>query len=313
MAAAAHSVPFAPNATEFIEPPTLPGWLQSQLPWRRRVARIGDHNVHFIDHQAHREHAVLLMHGNPTWSYLWRKVIHALSGQPVRIIAPDLVGLGLSSKPRSGDFHQLANHIDVQTALIRSLHVERLTIVGQDWGGPIVAGVGHNLSDQLHGMVFANTAVLPPRRFKATAFHRFSNLPWLSDAVFKGLNFPIPVLWTTQGERRSIGLRQTRGYAYPLRRIKDRAAPLALARMVPTALDHPSVETLSIVGRWLSQWRGPSALVWGTRDPILGRALKHHREVLKGAKVYETNAGHFLQEEVPEVLAQAIMEVVHTP
>ena len=311
MAAAAFSIPFDANNVEFIEPPSLPSWLQRQLPWRRRTARIGAHQVHFMDHQAHREHAVLLMHGNPTWSYVWRKVIHALAGQPVRIIAPDLVGFGLSSKPKSAAFHQLAHHIEVQTALVRALDIESLTIVGQDWGGPIVAGVGYNLSERLRGMVFANTAVLPPRRFKATAFHRFANLPWVSDLVFKGLNFPVPFLWTAQGERRSIGTRETRAYAYPFRRRQDRVAPLALARMVPNAPDHPSVETLSVVGPWLAQWKGPSALVWGTQEPILGKALRYHREVFARAKVHETNAGHFLQEEVPHLLAQAILDIVN--
>jgi len=307
---AVHHAKRRTRPVEFVEPPSLPPWLGKQLPWRRRVARIGEHKVHFIDHQDHRDHAVLLMHGNPTWSYLWRKVIHALSGHPVRIIAPDLVGLGLSSKPRDVGFHTLADHIQIQTALVRALNVKTLTIVGQDWGGPIVSGVGYNLSDRLHGIVYGNTGVLPPKHFKATAFHQFSHTPVVSDLVFRSTLFPVPVMWTTQGDKTSIGPRELRAYAYPFGKLADRAAPLALARMVPTYESHPAVEIFQNVGSWVASWRGPASLVWGLRDPILGRALKRLAEALPQAVVRETQAGHFLQEEVPEMLAEEILRVV---
>ncbi len=295
---------------EFVEPPPLPNWLLRELPFHRRAARVGEHQVHFIDHQSHREHVVLMIHGNPTWSYLWRNVIQALSGHPVRVIAPDLVGLGLSSKPRDPDVHTLAHHIDVQTALIRALDVRRLTLVGQDWGGPIVTGVGYNLSDRVHSMVFGNTSVLGPRHFKATAFHRFSNVPLLSEAAFYGAAMPIPLLWTAQGDPKSIGPRRLRAYAYPYRKLRDRTALLALARMVPTCEEHPSVPILRTVGDWVTSFRGPASLVWGLRDPILGRALPRIHAALPQAVVHETQAGHFLQEEVPELIAAEILRVV---
>ena len=79
--------------------------------------------------------------------------------------------------------------------------------------------------------------------------------------------------------------------------------------MVPSSGDHPSVPLLREVEAWIRSWRGPSALVWGQRDPILGRALRRHREALPQASVVETQAGHFLQEEVPEQLAAAVAEV----
>jgi len=79
--------------------------------------------------------------------------------------------------------------------------------------------------------------------------------------------------------------------------------------MVPNTEDHPSVAEMDRIGAWVSGWQGPAALVWGLRDPILGRALRRHRAALPQARVWETQAGHFLQEEVPEVLAEAIREV----
>ncbi|MCA9582561.1 MAG: alpha/beta fold hydrolase, partial [Myxococcales bacterium] len=75
----------------------LPPWLEKDLPFHRRMARVDGHAIHFIDHGAGP--AVVLLHGNPTWSYLWRKVITGFGGR-VRVIAPDLLGFGLSDKPR---------------------------------------------------------------------------------------------------------------------------------------------------------------------------------------------------------------------
>jgi haloalkane dehalogenase len=79
--------------------------------------------------------------------------------------------------------------------------------------------------------------------------------------------------------------------------------------MVPTGSPHPSIGLLEESEHWARGFKGPVALVWGMRDPILGRSLKRMREVFPGAPVTETAAGHFLQEEVPEVLAEAILQV----
>ena len=86
-------------------------------------------------------------------------------------------------------------------------------------------------------------------------------------------------------------------------------APLALARRVPNGEDHPSMPELGRVEEWVRAFRGPVALVWGRKDPILGRTLKRLQEALPRATVVETDAGHFLQEEVPEQLSEAIRAV----
>ena len=114
-----------------------------------------------------------------------------------------------------------------------------------------------------------------------------------------------------RGDPKSISGVVARAYLWPLERISDRVAPLALARMVPNGPNHPSVPALERGQEWLLGFRGPTALVWGTRDPILGRALSRHQKRLPEAIVRTTEAGHFLQEEVPDVLAQAIREVAH--
>jgi haloalkane dehalogenase len=112
-----------------------------------------------------------------------------------------------------------------------------------------------------------------------------------------------------QGDRSSIGWSLRAAYAWPFRRPLDRSGPLGLARMVPNAEEHPSTAVMDRVGAWVEKWRGPAALVWGRRDPLLGRGLRRHRDALPQASVRECDAGHFLQEEVPDLIADAIREV----
>lgn len=297
-------------------PPKLPGWLHRALPFERRAALVDGHLVHFLDHRcaaAVLGHPVLLVHGNPTWSFLWRNVIRALCGTGVRVIVPDLVGFGLSAKPTAVGWHSLERHVHVVHTLVRALDLKHLTVVGQDWGGPIAAAVAARLEAErpgtVTGAVFANTSLLAPRSFRGTSFHRLARTPVVSDLLFRGAGFPLRLLHTAQGDRASIGPRERRAYCMPFRNPARRAGPLALARMVPDGPAHPSVEPLERVDAWVRAFQGPLKLVWGTRDPVLGRALARHAEALPRAEVVETRAGHFLQEEVPDALAQAIADV----
>lgn len=291
---------------DFETAPPLPRWLAPHLPFDRKIATLGSDRIHFVDHGEGRP--VLMMHGNPTWSFLWRKVIGLLPGY--RCVAPDLLGLGLSSKPLRSRAHQLERHVDAISKLVEALQLREFIVVGQDWGGPVAAGVGERLPDRVSGVVFANTAVVRPRRpLKTKAFHRFARAPVVSQLAFRVGGFPLQVLHTTQGDRRSIGRLERRAYRWPLRRFRDRAAPLGLARMVPSSESHPTTATMDRIGSWVEAWDGPAALVWGLRDPILGRGLRRHRECLPQARVWETQAGHFLQEEVPDPIAEAIRQV----
>jgi haloalkane dehalogenase len=294
-----------------VEPPRLPQELDAALPFGRSgyVLERGQdrgRRLHLLDHGHRLARAVFLVHGNPTWSFLWRKVIGLLPPRRFRCVAPDLLGFGLSDKlPAPGD-HTPERHLAALAELVEALDLRSLVLVGQDWGGPLVAGLGTRMPERIAGLVLANTSVLVPARPRGTAFHRFARIPLLSDLAFRGLGFPLPVLGRVQGDPASIRGEVARAYRWPLRRMRDRAGPLGLARMVPDGPQHPSVPALRGGEDWVRGFRGPVALVWGEKDPILGRALRRHEEALPGARVTRTQAGHFLQEEVPEALAEAI-------
>jgi pimeloyl-ACP methyl ester carboxylesterase len=291
----------------FEDPPALPEWLTAAFPFRRRMAAIGPAHLHFVDEG--EGPVVLLAHGNPTWSFLWRKVIARLLPGGVRVVAPDLLGFGLSDKPPRLADHTLDGHVALVSTLFEALGLRDVTIVGQDWGGPIVTRLAAENPERVRALVLANSPVVLPQRFNPSAFHRFAHLPLLSTLVFRGLGFPMQILHRVQGDPASIGRLERRAYRWPLARWRDRAAPLALARLVPDSAVHPSVPFLRVCEGWLRSFKGPTALVWGLQDPILGDSLPRMREALPHALVVETQAGHFLQEEVPVELADAILHV----
>lgn len=254
---------------------------------------------------------VVLLHGNPTWGFLWRKVAKALAGARLRLVMPDLVGLGLSEKPRDPAFHTLENHARLLGALLDAVAPGPLALVLHDWGGPIGLAALADRPGRLAALVVTNTRVGPPRpESKGSRFHRFANMPVVSDVAFRLLGFPQNVLSTTQADRASIRGDVARAYRWPLRRVSDRTAPLALARMVPYRRpDHPSIAGLRRSLEVATSFRGPSAVVWGDRDPILARALRSVTDALPAARVTRVPAGHFLQEETPLAVAEAIRDV----
>jgi haloalkane dehalogenase len=216
----------------------------------------------------------------------------------------------MSSKPDAGA-HTLANHATWLRAAIDQVIGQRpIVVAAQDWGGPIamcaLAG-----SARLRGIVLGNTVVgPPPAKFKPTVFHRLARLPIASEVLFRTLGFPLGVLHLSQGDRSTIRGKVARAYRWPLAHRAERAAPLALARMVPDSADrHPSIPQLQIAEQTFVAAQVPVALVWGMRDPILGRVVNHVARLRPDATVRKTEAGHFLQEEVPEPLAEAILDV----
>ena len=296
----------------FTDAPALPGWLAPLFPAPRRCFQLETgadrgRTIHFVDTAPDRDEAILLLHGNPTWSFLWRKVIERLPER--RCVAPDLLGLGLSSRLSRMEDHSIDRHADALAELVEALELRSILLVGQDWGGPMTAALGRRFPDRIRGLVLGNTSVLVPERPRGTAFHRFARTPVASDIVFRGLGFPQSALWFAQGDRRSIRGKVARAYRWALRDRAGKIAPLALARMVPDSPGHPSVQPLREGEAWARGFEGPVGLVWGERDPILGRALGRHERAFPGAPVIRTQAGHFLQEEVPGPIAEMIQDV----
>lgn len=305
--------------SHWLPAPAVPPWLEPMVPFERSCVEIEGHRLHWME--AGQGQPVLLLHGIPTWSFLWRKVAAALQGEPFRLVMPDLVGLGLSDKPRDHFFHQLRTHARIVGQFIETLGLDRLIFVGQDWGGPVGLLALASRPERAAGLVLLNTIADPPREgARPTFFHRFARWPVISDLAFRVLGYPLNVLASAQGDPSSIRGEVARAYWWPLRRVVDRVAPLALARVggeglgarpwtVPSSPEDSTVEGLRKCEAFLRAFSGPSAIVWGERDPILGRKLRRLERLLPDARITRTQAGHFLQEEVPNEIADAVRDV----
>ncbi len=288
--------------------PELRSWLEPFVPFERYRLPIGPHAMHVMEQGTGRP--VLMVHGNPTWGFLYRRVAAQLDPGRYRVLMPDLIGLGLSDKPRDAEVHQLDAHGRFLGQLIDTLDLRNVILVVQDWGGAIGLRAFLERKERLSGLVLLNTVVGPPKEgFRPTAFHRFARMPLISELAFRGLSFPQRFIAMAQGDRASIRGDIARAYHYPLRRFADRVAPLALARMVPDSMSHPSIPALKRTQEFVTSCDIPMAMVWGDRDPVLGRVRGHLQRLLPKAEVTVTSAGHFLQEEVPTEIAAAVRSV----
>lgn len=297
---------------ERLAAPDLPDWLAEQLPFHRYVLEVAPGILmHVMEAGDPNGRPVLAVHGNPTWGYLYRKIARELEGSGLRIVMPDLVGLGLSTKPTRPEAHTLENHGRWMGAVIDALDLNGIVFIGQDWGGPIGLLALEARPERAAGMVILNTVIGPPREgFRATAFHRFANAPIVSTIGFRVIGFPQRWLHTGQGDKSSIRGIVKRSYVWPLRKYSERGAPLWLARMVPDSMSHPSIAPLKRTQAFVEGFDGPTAMVWGDRDPVLGKLKNRIRRAMPHGPLIETPGGHFLQEEVPVEIADAVRDVV---
>ncbi len=289
----------------------IPDWIETQLPpeCNHYKVPIDDQYIHVMEWGSGPP--VFMLHGNPTWGFLYRKIVSRLLKKDCRLIVPDLVGLGFSSKPRLLSAHTLENHIRWITKLITALELEPAIVLCQDWGGPIATGSFANHPEKLKGLVVMNTILGPPdEEFRPTKFHQFARKPLISDFVFRLLGFPQRALHRVQSDEASIRGEVRRAYMYPIRSVFNNMAPLALARMVPDSLDHPSVALLRKIEKFLEAYSGPVEVIWGQNDPVLGRSLNKVKHLLPNARVSITQGGHFLQEEEDQLIAEKTAELL---
>lgn len=286
--------------------PFLPDWLASQVPFDRYMVELSDGmRVHVMEHGQGRP--VVLFHGNPTWGYLYRKVAVELEDEPLRLIMPDLMGLGFSDRVPYDRF-TLDDHINWMRELLDGLRLAESIAVVQDWGGPI--GLGAMLRSEVTsaGLVVMNTSIGPPKPgFKPTTFHRIFSTPGVG-GLARYFGLIEKNMSRAQGDPQSISGTVRDSYLYPLRQGGNDAV-VDFVKLVPDSMEHPSVEPLREIGEFVDSYKGPAAIVWGRKDPVLGRLLNRTSRALPQAQVTPTDAGHFLQEEVPADIAAAIRQV----
>lgn len=253
---------------------------------------------------------VFLQHGNPTSGFLYRKVAEELPEDRIRLIMPTLVGLGFSSKVPASQ-HTLDNHIRWINSVLAQLKLTELVYVGQDWGGPVGMGALARSPDLIRGAVLLNTGFNAPREeVNLSRAHAIVKTPVLGELLLETAFSIFEQLPQMQGDPASLPADVIELYSRPVTESGNAKAPLALMRMVTDGPAHPSVAAMRTIEHYVKGLDIPAEIVWGMNDPILAKGLPIMKQNFPQAPVMETQAGHFLQEEVPAEIAAAVLRVV---
>lgn len=278
-------------------PPPLPGWLRRLYPFTPAAFRTpGGARMSYLDEGARSDEAVLLVHGNPTWSFYYRGLVSELS-QGVRCVAPDHVGMGLSEKPARYPY-TLASRIADLEALAASLGLKRIHLVVHDWGGPIGLGLAVRRPELVGRIVILNTAAFPWARIPTRI--ALCQTPYLGAFLVRGLNgFCEAATWMAMASRR-LAWDERRGYLFPYRSWAERIGVHAFVRDIPMEADHPSRAALEEIAAGLGRLSAhPKCIIWGARDFCFDDAiLSRWREVYPDARIERLeHAGHYVLED----------------
>jgi haloalkane dehalogenase len=265
--------------------------------------------MHYVDEGPRDGAVVLLLHGEPSWSYLYRTMIPPLRDAGFRVIAPDLIGFGKSDKPTKKSEYSYAGHVEWMKQFIESLDLNDITLFCQDWGSLIGLRVAAE-NEQRFARIAIGNGGLPtgdqtlPQAFKIwRAFARYS--PW----------FPIGKI-IQKATITELTDDVVAAYDAPFPSAKYKAGTRAFPMLVPATPADPASEANRAAWSVLGQWQKPFLTTFSNRDPITRGGEKYFQDAVPGAKNREhvkiKNAGHFLQEdkgpEIAEVLVRFIRE-----
>jgi len=263
--------------------------------------------MHYVDEGPQDAQPVLLLHGEPSWSYLYRKMIPPLAAAGHRVIAPDLIGFGKSDKPTARSDYSYAGHVDWMRKFVEALGLTSITLFCQDWGSLIGLRVAAENQDRFARIALGN-GFLPtgdeefPRAFRIwRAFARWS--PW----------FPTGRI-IQSGTVTELSKQEMAAYDAPFPSAKYKAGARAFPTLVPTEPDNVASEDNRRAWEMLSQFEKPFLTTFSNRDPITRGGDKPFQERVPGARnqphVKIRNARHFLQEDKGEELAATLLAFI---
>jgi haloalkane dehalogenase len=253
---------------------------------------------------------VLLLHGEPTWSYLYRHVLDALTGAGVRAIALDLVGFGRSDKPTEVADHTYARHVEwVREAVFDVLGLDDLVLLGQDWGGLIGLRLVAAAPDRFRAVVAANTGLPTGDVDMPEPWWRFRRAVERADTLDVGR-------LVASGCVRGLAPAARAAYDAPFPDEAHKAGPRAMPLLVPTRPDDPETPANRAAWAALADYARPFVVAFSDSDPITGAMAPVLRDHVRGAGGADPGhtvlrgAGHFLQEDAGAELASVVVGVV---
>jgi len=270
---------------------------------------IAGYRVHYLDEGPADGEPILLIHGEPTWSFLYRKMIPVLTAAGYRCIVPDLIGFGRSDKPASMDTHTYKFHVDAMATLVKELGLKDVTFFGQDWGGLIGLRVVAENESLFARVVIANTGL--PTGIEgigdSAAFMQWKKMN--QGMIDRG---DIPTGAMVSGQVKDPSLKAA--YDAPFPDPKYKAGALIMPQRVPVDPDDPARKAQEAAWDVFRNWKKPFLTAFSDGDPISRGGDAKFQAEIPGAKgqAHATikGAGHFLQETHGEELAQVIVDFV---
>jgi haloalkane dehalogenase len=279
------------------------------FPWPPSYAEVANDDgstlrMAYVDAGPADGPVAVLLHGEPSWSFLYRRVIPVLTEAGIRCVAPDMVGFGRSDKPVDPSAHSYGRHLEWMRALLFDhLDLHDATLVGQDWGGLLGLRLVAEHPDRFAGVVAANTG-LPTGDFP------MPEIWWLfHDTVAKAEVLDIGRL-VAAGCVRGLTDEVRAAYDAPFPTEESKAGPRVMPELVPTRPDDPASEGNRAAWARLGEWDRPFLCAFSDSDPITGGMSPILEQHVPGAHGLDhptiANAGHFLQEDAGEELGRVI-------
>jgi haloalkane dehalogenase len=273
-----------------------------------RYADLGALRLAYVEAGPPDGEPVLLLHGEPSWSFLYRKVIPVLADAGLRAIAADLIGFGRSDKPAEIDDHSYARHVEwIRAFAFDHLDLRGLTLVGQDWGGLIGLRLVAEHPDRFARVVAANTGLPTGDQPMPEVWLRFREVvrtaPMLSVSRL-----------VQAGCQSTLTPDILAAYEAPFPSPAYSAAVRAMPNLVPATPDDPASADNRAAWRKLTAWDKPFLVAFSDRDPITGAMAPILKRTIPGAARFEhpviEGAGHFLQEDAGERLGAIVADFV---
>ena len=259
--------------------------------------------MHYLDEGPIDGPPIVLLHGEPTWSYLYRTMIPPLTDAGNRVLAPDLIGFGRSDKPGRVEDYTYLRHVEWVTSWFELLNLRDVTLFVQDWGSLIGLRIAAEQGDRIARLVVANGFLPTARQSTAPAFYARRAFARYSPVLPAGL-------LVAAGTLRRVPAKVRAGYDAPFPDKAYQAGARAFPRLVPTSPDDPAVPANRVAWDALGRWEKPFLAIFGTRDPFFGRAdraLINHIPGAAGEPHARINASHFIQEDSGPELAERVL------
>jgi haloalkane dehalogenase len=250
---------------------------------------------------------VWFMHGEPTWSFLWRKVIPPVLEAGFRCIAPDLPGFGRSDKPMEFDWYTYDRHVEAMRPLVEELDLQDATIVVHDWGGPIGLRLAVEYPERFSRLVVLDTGLFTGHQKMADA--------WLAFRDFVARTEDLPIGMLVRGAcRRDPGDEVIAAYEAPFPNAASKAGARAFPLMLPTSPDMPGAQAGAQVLEALRTDSRPKLVLWADSDPVLTLETGRRFAAALGTEVDHViaDASHFLQEDAGPLIGSTIADWLRT-